>query len=98
MDLDMIPSFFPPERGCSTAELPPEEKNNVSHRGNALRSMKLCWKRNIYYNKWKGLSNMKVLIVSDTHGHEENFEKVLEKVGNIQHLIHLGDVEGHEDI
>ena len=40
---------------------------------------------------------MKVLIVSDTHGHEENFEKVLEKVGNIQHLIHLGDVEGHED-
>ena len=34
------PIFFLPERGCSTAELPPEEKNNVSHRGNALRSMK----------------------------------------------------------
>ena len=34
------PIFFLPERGCSTAELLPEEKNNVSHRGNALRSMK----------------------------------------------------------
>lgn len=34
------PIFFLPEGGCSTAELPPEEKNNVSHRGNALRSMK----------------------------------------------------------
>ena len=40
---------------------------------------------------------MKVLIVSDTHGHEGNLEKVLGKVGDIQHLIHLGDVEGHED-
>ena len=34
------PIFFLPERGCSTAELPPEEKNSVSHRGNALRSIK----------------------------------------------------------
>ena len=40
---------------------------------------------------------MKILIVSDTHGHEENLEKVLEKVGNISCLIHLGDVEGQED-
>ena len=31
---------------------------------------------------------MKVLIVSDTHGHEGNLEKVLGKVGDIQHLIH----------
>ena len=30
---------------------------------------------------------MKVLIVSDTHGHEENFEKVLEKVGKTADLI-----------
>ena len=34
------PIFYLPERGLTTAELPPEEKNNVSHRGNALRSMK----------------------------------------------------------
>ena len=40
---------------------------------------------------------MKVLIVSDTHGHNRNFEETLEKVGPIDALIHCGDVEGQED-
>lgn len=31
------PIFFLPERGKTTAELSPEEKNEISHRGNALR-------------------------------------------------------------
>ncbi len=31
------PIFYVPEYGCSTAELPPEEKNKISHRGKALR-------------------------------------------------------------
>ena len=31
------PIFYLPERGLTTAELPPEEKNSISHRGNALR-------------------------------------------------------------
>lgn len=30
------PVFLVPERGCSSAELPPEEKNRLSHRGKAL--------------------------------------------------------------
>lgn len=34
------PIFYLPDRGVSTAELPPEEKNSLSHRGNALRKMK----------------------------------------------------------
>ena len=34
------PIFYLPERGCTTAELPPAEKNSISHRGNALRLMK----------------------------------------------------------
>lgn len=34
------PIFYLPERGVSTAELPPDEKNSISHRGNALRKMK----------------------------------------------------------
>lgn len=34
------PIFYLSERGVSTAELPPEEKNSISHRGNALRKMK----------------------------------------------------------
>lgn len=34
------PIFYVDAYGCSTAELPPEEKNKMSHRGNALRAMR----------------------------------------------------------
>jgi XTP/dITP diphosphohydrolase len=33
------PLFFVPTHGCSSAELPPEEKNRISHRGQALRKL-----------------------------------------------------------
>lgn len=33
------PIFYLPERECTTAQLSPEEKNMISHRGNALREM-----------------------------------------------------------
>ena len=33
------PIFWVPERGCTSAQLPPEEKNAMSHRGKALRMM-----------------------------------------------------------
>ena len=35
------PIFYVPELGCTTAELPEEEKNRISHRGRALEAMKL---------------------------------------------------------
>ena len=34
------PIFYVDEYGCSTAQLSPEQKNAVSHRGNALRKMR----------------------------------------------------------
>lgn len=34
------PIFYVPEFGCTTAELSEEQKNQVSHRGSALRQMK----------------------------------------------------------
>ena len=34
------PIFFLPEYGCTSAELSPEEKNAISHRGRAIRLMK----------------------------------------------------------
>ena len=34
------PIFYVPEYGCTTAQLSPEQKNEVSHRGKALRLMK----------------------------------------------------------
>jgi len=33
------PVFFVPEKGCTSAELPPDEKNRLSHRGQALRCL-----------------------------------------------------------
>ena len=34
------PIFYLPEYGCTTAELEPEKKNELSHRGKALRMMR----------------------------------------------------------
>ncbi len=34
------PIFYVPSYGCTTASLPPEEKNRISHRGNALRKIR----------------------------------------------------------
>lgn len=39
---------------------------------------------------------MKVLIVSDTHGRHAGFDRALQEAGEIDMLIHLGDVEGGE--
>ena len=34
------PIFYLPEKGCTSAELSPEDKNMISHRGKALRMMR----------------------------------------------------------
>ena len=34
------PIFYVPEYGCTTAEMEPEQKNELSHRGKALRAMR----------------------------------------------------------
>ena len=39
---------------------------------------------------------MRILIVSDTHGKNENFEKVIEREGFFDMVFHLGDIEGGE--
>ena len=38
----------------------------------------------------------KILIVSDTHRKNENYMKVLQKLGKVDMVIHLGDIEGSE--
>lgn len=40
---------------------------------------------------------MKILIVSDTHRQMRNLEAVLKRIGPIDMLLHLGDIEGGED-
>lgn len=39
---------------------------------------------------------MRVLIVSDTHGRHGGLDRALQEAGDIDVLIHLGDVEGGE--
>ena len=39
---------------------------------------------------------MKILIVSDTHRHNDNYYKVLKKVGPVDMVVHCGDTEGAE--
>ena len=43
------PIFYVPEYKCTTAEMDPETKNQLSHRGNALRAM-----RDIMEKKYEG--------------------------------------------
>lgn len=40
---------------------------------------------------------MRILIVSDTHRRDQNLMQVLKKMGELDMLIHCGDVEGSED-
>ena len=36
----MRSGLYLPDRGCTSAELPPDEKNAISHRGKALADMR----------------------------------------------------------
>ena len=40
---------------------------------------------------------MKILIISDTHGRRSSIVKVAEKVGEVDMVIHLGDIAGDLD-
>lgn len=40
---------------------------------------------------------MKILVISDTHGRNENFNKLIDIEGTPDMLIHLGDIEGTEE-
>ncbi|MCR5304717.1 MAG: metallophosphoesterase [Lachnospiraceae bacterium] len=42
---------------------------------------------------------MRVLIISDTHGRDEPFNKVIARTGrDIDMLVHCGDIEGREEM
>lgn len=41
---------------------------------------------------------MKILIVSDTHGRDKNYLKIVRQTRDFDMVIHLGDVEYSEDI
>lgn len=39
---------------------------------------------------------MRILIISDTHRKNDNYLKIIDEVGKLDRVIHLGDVEGSE--
>lgn len=41
------PIFYLPEYGCTTAQISPEKKNELSHRGNALRAMRAIMEKKV---------------------------------------------------
>lgn len=43
------------------------------------------------------IENMKILIVSDSHGRDTYLEQVIEREKPIDMLLHMGDLEGSED-
>ena len=71
------------------AELSSGEKNKISHRAEALKSCPLYW-----IKRKGGGPIMKVLIVSDSHGLEDELEMIAERHGKETDLIiHCGDSE-----
>ncbi|MGN0438671.1 MAG: metallophosphoesterase family protein [Lachnospiraceae bacterium] len=40
---------------------------------------------------------MRILVISDSHGKKDDVKRVIEQVGDIDMLIHLGDIEHNPD-
>lgn len=90
------PIFYLPEYGKTSAEISEEEKNAISHRGKALRAMQ---EKLVAIMKDSNASDYyKVIVVSDTHGRNNNYYQVLQDESDADLVIHCGDVEGTEDV
>ncbi len=97
------PILYLPEYGKTSAELSAEEKNQISHRGKALREMRRVL-QSVQENDEKlaarsvepRKNHKKLLVVSDSHRYDEKLLSVIEQEKPFDALIHLGDVEGSE--
>lgn len=84
------PIFYLPEYKCTSAQLAPEKKNEISHRGKALECMKKeLMQRGV-------LNEMKILIVSDTHRQNSRLYQLIDRVKPVDAILHCGDIEGEE--
>ena len=106
------PIFYLPQYGMTSAEISPEQKNSISHRGQALVKIEQVIRELVAETAESaadteeqqadedGSQNhrtYRILVVSDTHGKTANLTNVVAKIGEIDMLLHLGDVEGDED-
>jgi len=81
------PIFYIPEFKCTTAELSPLQKNEISHRGKALSKMKAELISKGILNRYK------VLLVSDSHRQNKNLYRIIDKEKPLDLLVHCGDIE-----
>ncbi len=108
------PILYLPEYGRTSAELTPEEKNSISHRGKALRAMRDQLMKVLEDDRKKGINQgafpekkedsglvrpfQTILVVSDSHHKDDNLKDVLSRLGMIDFFVHLGDAEGTEGL
>lgn len=94
-------------KGCGR-EHKPQQKNDLQERSTKRCGMKdsfcafLCSMGNcriakVILGAREGKKQMKVLIVSDTHGHRKEIREIIEREKPIDLLIHLGDIQGDEE-
>ena len=57
----------------------------------------IAYKKQLKAEEEKRSVRKRILIMSDTHGRSEYAERVLKKVGKLDHIIHCGDLSGDED-
>lgn len=60
-------------------------------------SLFVCTFRYKQHHAFGMIENMKILIVSDSHGRDTYLEQVIEREKPIDMLLHMGDLEGSED-
>lgn len=102
------PILYLPELGKTSAELSPDEKNQLSHRGKALREMRRVLisvmdndeklKRRMANCGAEVEDGRRILIVSDSHRRHDGLLRLLGEKQRIDMLIHLGDLEENEEI
>lgn len=102
------PILYLPEYGKTSAEISPEEKNKISHRGKALRKMSELLKKMIAPDGHVRMPGeevgsyeppfQRILIASDSHRKNDTIHKVLSREGLIDMLIFTGDAEGDEGL
>lgn len=100
------PILYLPELGKTSAELSPEEKNQLSHRGKALREMRRVL-QSVMENDEKLRARIgqpekrkgrRILVVSDSHRSHDGLLRLIREQQPIDVLIHLGDLEEDEGI
>jgi XTP/dITP diphosphohydrolase len=96
------PVFFIPEQNRTMAELLPQEKHRISHRGQALRKMATLLLKEIspkgirlteseLTNRFSQEENLQILVFSDSHTRSDFMVRCVARYPDTDLVLHLGD-------